>query len=51
MYKNETSSFSLPEAELLSQSFNSVVSLVRIRLGSLPFHKVAVEWQLEPAVL
>ncbi|KAG4979830.1 hypothetical protein JHK82_033077 [Glycine max] len=25
-------------------------SLVRIRLGSLPFHKVAVEWQLEPVI-
>jgi hypothetical protein len=49
--KNETASFSQPEAELLSRTFNSVVSLVRIRLGSLPFHKVAVEWQLEPAVL
>jgi hypothetical protein len=27
------------------------LSLVRIRLGYLPFLKVAMEWQLEPVVL
>jgi hypothetical protein len=35
----------------LNESFKFIGSLVRIRLGSLPFHKGAVEWQLEPAVL
>lgn len=35
----------------LNVLFNFIGSLVRIRLESLPFHKVAVEWQHEPAVL
>ena len=36
---------------LSAHLFKSVVSLVRIRLGYLPFPKVVVEWQLEPVVL
>lgn len=48
---NDIAYFFTPEPELTKQFFNSLVSLVRIRLGSLPFHKGAVEWQQEPAVL
>ena len=48
---NDIAYFFTPEPELTKQFFNSLVSLVRIRLGSLPFPKVAMEWQLELAVL
>lgn len=48
---NDIAYFFTPEPELTKQFFNSLVSLVRIRLGSLPFPKVAMEWQHELAVL
>jgi len=48
---NHIAYFFTPEPELTKQFYNSLVSLVRIRLGSLPFPKVAMEWQLELAVL
>lgn len=48
---NDIAYFFTPEPELTKQFFNSLVSLVRIRLGSLPFPKVAMEWQLELVVL
>lgn len=48
---NDIAYFFTLEPELTKQFFNSLVSLVRIRLGSLPFPKVATEWQLELVVL